>query len=387
MNYETVKSFSNERLEINRYEGILADLQRQARVVQQSLSQLNIGQSVIFSAGLTMNLFLSAYDVSTGAMTAGDFVMIQALFMQLAGPLFNMGTFFREIDQSSVDVEDLFHMLKQQPVVREKPDARPFQFKKGEIVFENLGFKHYIYNDQGHPLADKGKVAVAPEKMLEEKQLFQNFDLSIAPGTTNAIVGQSGFGKTTLMNLLFRIYDPSEGRILVDGQDISDLQFDSFRKYISIIPQNGILFNDTILFNLQYSNPDATLEEIIEVCKKCEIHGKIMKMKDGYQTNVGDLGGKISGGERQRILIARGLLKKHAKIFLFDEATSSLDAYTEKQITNQLDKLMKGKTVIYCAHRLSSIINVDKIHVLKDGCVVEQGTHSNLMAKSDSQYK
>lgn len=174
------------------------------------------------------------------------------------------------------------------------------------------------------------------------------------------------------------MYDPEEGRILIDGQDLKDLKFDSFRKYMSIIPQNGILFNDTILFNLQYGNTEASLEEIQEVCKKCEIHDKIMSMQDGYETQVGDLGGKLSGGERQRVLIARGLLKKDARIFLFDEATSNLDGQTEAHISNELDIIMKGHTVIYCAHRLSSIMNVDKIHVLKDGCVVEHGTHNQL---------
>ena len=174
------------------------------------------------------------------------------------------------------------------------------------------------------------------------------------------------------------MYDPEEGRILIDGQDLKDLKFDSFRKYMSIIPQNGILFNDTILFNLQYGNTEASLEEIQEVCKKCEIHDKIMSMQDGYETQVGDLGGKLSGGERQRVLIARGLLKKDARIFLFDEATSNLDGQTEAHISNELDNIMKGHTVIYCAHRLSSIMNVDKIHVLKDGCVVEHGTHNQL---------
>ena len=172
----------------------------------------------------------------------------------------------------------------------------------------------------------------------------------------------------------------------MDGQDIRDLKFDSFRRYISIIPQNGILFNDTILFNLQYGNPEASMEEIVEVAKMCEIHDKVMQMPDGYDTLVGDLGGKLSGGERQRVLIARGLLKKEAQIFLFDEATSNLDSYTEKMITNELDHLMRGKTVIYCAHRLSSIINVDKIHVLKDGRVFEEGTHNELLSSPGSAY-
>ena len=186
--------------------------------------------------------------------------------------------------------------------------------------------------------------------------------------------------------MLFRIYDPSVGSIIIDGQDIRDLKFDSFRKYISIVPQNGILFNDTILFNLQYGNPEASNEEIFEIAKKCEIHNKIMDMPDGYDTQVGDLGGKLSGGERQRILIARGLLKKDAKIFLFDEATSNLDSYTEKVISGELDTMMKGKTVIYCAHRLSSIMNVDKIHVLQNGHVCETGRHYELLQREGSVY-
>ena len=263
-------------------------------------------------------------------------------------------------------------MLKQNPVVQEGKNE--FQFKKGEVEFQDLGFKHYMFSKE------------ESEEVMREKLLFQNFNLKIEPGTTNAIVGQSGFGKTTLLNLLFRIYDPSEGKILIDGQDIKDLQYKSFRKYVSIIPQNGILFNDTILFNLQYGNPDASLKEIQEIAKKCEMHDSIMQMQDGYDTQVGDLGGKLSGGERQRILIARGLLKKDAKIFLFDEATSNLDSYTEKMITNELDHLMKGKTVIYCAHRLSSIINVDKIHVLRDGKVQETGTHYKLLSDPNSIY-
>lgn len=192
-------------------------------------------------------------------------------------------------------------MLKQQPVVKEKEDAVDFEYRAGGIQFQNLGYTHYIL-DSNKPEVDEKKagkhVEPAAAGTVEEKRLFQNFSLTIEPGTTNAIVGQSGFGKTTLLNLLFRIYDPSEGKILLDGQDLSDLKFDSFRKYISIIPQNGILFNDSVLFNLKYGNPDATMEQIIDVAKKCEIHDKILQMADGYDTVVGDLGGKLSGGER-----------------------------------------------------------------------------------------
>ena len=239
--------------------------------------------------------------------------MIQALFLQLAGPLHNVGTLFREIDQSTIDIEDLYILLNSSPKVEEKKDAEDFEFKEGKIKFQNLKFHH--------------ENIISKDKEKEpNKVLFEDFNLEIQPGTSNAIVGESGFGKTTLFNLLLRIYDPVEGQVTIDDQNVSDLKFDSFRKHIAVIPQNGALFNDSILFNLQYGNPDATLEEIQEVAKKCKIHDKIIQMEDGYQTQVGDLGGIISGGERQRLLIARALLKKDANIFLFDEATSNLDS-------------------------------------------------------------
>jgi len=210
--------------------------------------------------------------------------------------------------------------------------------------------------------------------------------LKIEPGTTNAIVSPVGFDKTTLFNLLMRLYETENGKILLDGQDIADLKFQSFRKYIAMVPQSGNLFNDTIIGNLKYSDPDAEMWDVIDVCKKCQIHDKIMSMKDGYYSKVGDLGGVLSGGERQRIVIARSLLKKDAQIFLFDEATSALDSATEKQIADELDTMMVGKTVIYCAHRLSSIKNVQRIHVLSDGKVEETGSHEELIAKEDSIY-
>ena len=199
-------------------------------------------------------------------------------------------------------------------------------------------------------------------------------------------MGPSGFGKTTMLHLIMRIFDPNNGSVLIDGQDIKDLKFESFRKYIAVVPQNGILFNDTVEFNLKYGNQDATQEDLERVAKQCCIHDRIVSMTDGYKTQVGDLGSKLSGGERQRILIARALLKKDAKIFLFDEATSNLDAHTEQSITSELDQIMKGKTVIYCAHRLSSIINADMIHVVKNGKLAEQGTHAELLNDAQSSY-
>lgn len=376
MNYETVKAFNKEKFELTRYQALLEKLKGTAMQVQTTLSKLNVGQSLIFSTGLTINLVLAAWDVSNGRLTPGDFVMIQALFMQLAGPLFNMGTLFREIDQSQVDVEDLFFMLKQQPVIKEKEGAVAYEYRGGEIELRNVSFKHLLTDSKNGEVSSSKK----------NEYMFENLSLKIKPGTSNAIVGHSGFGKTTMINMITRLYDPSAGSVLLDGQDLKDLSFESYRKHIAVIPQNGILFNDTVLFNLSYGNPGATLEEIQEVAKKCQIHDRILQMEEGYNTKVGDLGGKLSGGERQRILIARALLKKDARIFLFDEATSNLDAHTERDITDELDEMLTSKTVIYCAHRLSSIVNVDNIFVLADGKVAEQGTHWDLIENEGSLY-
>ena len=270
MNYETVKSFNNERLENNRYSTLLEKLRTNAVDVQFSLSQLNIGQSMIFLTGLSINLMMAANEVCNGTMTPGDFVMISAYFTQLAGPLFNMGTLFREVAQSQVDMEDLFNMLQQKPRVKESPDARDFEFKQGAIEFKGVSF--------GHPLEE------SQEHKAEMQYLFRDLDLKIEPGTTNAIVGPSGFGKTTMLHLLYRIFDPANGSIFIDGQDVKDLKFESFRKYISVVPQNGILFNDTIEFNLRYGNQDATQEDIEKIAIQCSIHERIMSMPDGYQT-------------------------------------------------------------------------------------------------------
>eukprot|EP00347_Sterkiella_histriomuscorum_P008473 403344961 len=361
MNYETVKSFGKEEKELNIYEQLLNKLKKTAEQVQITLGKLNVSQSVVFSVGMTVNLLMAARDVSLGIFTPGDFVMLQTLFIQLAGPLFNMGTLFREIDQSQVDVEDLYLMLRTVPRIQEKVDAKDLQFQQGKIELRNVSFKHYI--DQNKDEKDSNS--------FQERFLFQNLSIEIQPGTTNAIN---------------RIYDPHEGQILIDDQDIKDLKFHSYRKYIAVIPQNGILFNDTILHNLRYGNDEATFEEVVEIAKKCQIHEKIISMEKGYETQVGELGSKLSGGERQRILIARGLLKKDAQIYLFDEATSNLDAHTERDITEALEEIMVGKTVIYCAHRLSSIINCDNIYVLHEGKVAEQGTHFELLDNEHSLY-
>eukprot|EP00347_Sterkiella_histriomuscorum_P015496 403356809 len=382
MNFETVKNYNNEKLESQRYQKLLNKIKASTLFIQETLTKLNVGQQAIYSLGLTINLLMSAWDVSNGRLTSGDFVMLQALFLQLSGPLSNMGTLFRQLDQSQVEMEDLYFVIKQQPLVRESPNAVPFQYKEGKIELKNLNFKHVLSNIT---YDKKGKMQVR-DKTFAQLYLFNDLTISIKPKSTNAIVGYSGFGKTTLLNLMTRIYDPEEGQVLIDGQDLKDLTFESFRKYISVVPQNGILFNDSILFNLKYGNPQASMEEVIEIAKKCSIHETILKMEHGYDTQCGDLGSKLSGGERQRILIARALLKKDSEIFLFDEATSNLDPHIESTIADCLDEMLRDKTVIYCAHRLSSIINVDNIFVMADGKVAEQGTHWELMHREGSLY-
>jgi len=292
-----------------------------------------------------------------------------------------MGVMFRELDESQVQLEDLFVILGNRPSVIEKPDAKEYEYKGGNIEFRNV---HYSYPKSILPQRpDTAKNA--NDNYVVRENLFDGLSLKIEKGTTNAIVGPSGFGKTTLFNLLFRIYDPTQGEVYVDGQNLKDMKIKGFRQHITIVPQNGILFNDTILYNLKYGRPDASLEDIIEVAKQCQIHDRIMEMPDGYDTNVGDLGSKLSGGERQRLLIARALLKK-ADIYLFDEATSSLDSHNEKLITEQLENILVGKTAIFCAHRLSSVMGVDKIHVLGGGKVVESGSHNKLLSNPNSAY-
>lgn len=342
MNYDTVKYFGNEKLEYDRYHKIQQEIFKVAMKVQYSLANLNGGQQVLFALGMTVNLMLACGDIYAGVLTPGDFVMIQALFMQIAQPLHFMGTIFRGIEESQVNVEDLFLILKMQKAVIEKPDCKDFEFKKGDIEFRDVKYS-YVKSEN----KDGSEV---------RETLFKGINFKLKGGCTNAIVGPSGFGKTTIFNLIYRIMDADQGEILIDGQNLKDLRINSFRSRISIVPQNGILFNDTIRFNLQYGNTAATQEEIERACRCCNIHDRIMEMEDGYDTHVGDLGGKLSGGERQRILIARSLVKNF-DILLLDEATSSLDSKNEKFIIENLENNLNNKTIIYCAHRLSSIMN------------------------------
>lgn len=332
MNYDTVKYFGNEKLEYNRYHKVQQEIYKVAMKVQHSLANLNSGQQCLFALGMTVNLLLACSDIYAGVLTPGDFVMIQALFMQIAQPLHFMGTIFRNLDESQVNVEDLFLILKMQKAVKEKPDAKPYKHINGDIEFKDI--RYTFVKDETR----------SGEEIKET--LFKNINFRLQGGRSNAIVGPSGFGKTTIFNMIYRIMDPDHGQVLIDGQDVKDLKIASFRDRISIVPQNGNLFNDTIRFNLQYGNLSANQDDIEKACKACNIHDRIMEMQEGYDTHVGDLGGKLSGGEKQRILIARALLKD-SDILLLDEATSSLDSYNEKLIIDRLEKNHGNKTLIY----------------------------------------
>ena len=342
LNYDTVKYFGNEDLEFQRYSRVQEEIYKVAMKVQYSLANLNAGQQCLFALGMTINLLLACNDIAAGKLTPGDFVMIQALFMQISQPLHFMGTIFRNLDESQVKVEDLFLILKMKKAVIEKPDAKDYVHKNGDIEFRDI---RYTY------VKDETKEG---EEIKET--LFKKINFKLQGGKSNAIVGPSGFGKTTIFNMIYRIMDSDQGQILIDDQDIKDLKVSSFRDRISIVPQNGYLFNDTIRFNLQYGNLSASQEDIERICKECNIHNRIMEMQDGYDTHVGDLGGKLSGGEKQRILIARAILKD-SDIILLDEATSSLDSYNEKLIIDSIERNLGKQTLVYCAHRLSSIMN------------------------------
>jgi ABC-type bacteriocin/lantibiotic exporter with double-glycine peptidase domain len=311
-----------------------------------------------------MNLLLASYGVYSGKLSAGGFILANALYSRLDSPLHNLGNLFRQMNLSTVDIEDLYKIMQTESLVTDKPDAADFQFKKGKIVLKNVSF---AYKD-------------------EERKVLKGVDLEIQPGKFNCIIGKSGEGKSTLLSLITRTYDPVSGSVEIDGQNLKDVKANSFKKHVAVIPQNGILFDDTILYNLQYGNPDASMEEIIEVAKKCKIHHKISEMEGGYNCRVGELGDKLSGGEKQRILIARSLLSKEKEIFLMDEFTSNLDPSTEAKIIEELKEMLEGKTVVYCAHRERVVKKSDVVHVMKEGKVVESGDYYELESRPWKEF-
>lgn len=356
LNYETVKYFNNEQHESARFDKALQRYQVAAIKNRISLAFLNTGQSVIISLGLVIAMLYAGFGVQHHTLTVGDFVAINAYMIQLYTPLFMLGFAYREVKIALVNVSQMFELLDVPCEVSDKPQASDLVFTKGEIVFEDVDF---FYNPT--------------------RQILKQVSFTVPAGKTVAIVGSSGAGKSTISRLLFRFYDATRGRILIDGQNIRDVTQESLRRLIGIVPQDTILFNDTIEYNIAYGSPNSSKEEIIEAATSAQIHNFIEILPEGYATRVGERGLKLSGGEKQRVAIARTLLKK-PRVFLFDEATSALDTRTEKQIQVSLKKISKDHTTLIIAHRLSTIVDADQIIVLDNGEIAERGTHLELLA-------
>ena len=356
LNFETVKYFSNEAHEARRYDEALRVYAKAAVKSETSLACLNVGQTAIISVGVSMMMIMAAMGVRSGAMTVGDFVLVNAYLIQLYMPLNWLGTVYREIKQSLIDMEQMFRLLGVPQDVADRPGAKPLRLAGAEITFQGVGFGY----DPRRPI-------------LEE------VSFTIPAGRALAIVGPSGSGKSTIGRLLFRFYDVTEGQILVDGQDIREVSQASLHAAIGIVPQDTVLFNDTILYNIAYGNPEATRDEVEEAARLARIDQFIRDLPDGYETRVGERGLKLSGGEKQRVAIARTILKRPA-ILVFDEATSALDTHTEKAIQASLAEVSTNRTTLMIAHRLSSVVDADEILVLDQGRVVERGRHAALLA-------
>ncbi|MEM9230258.1 MAG: ABC transporter ATP-binding protein/permease [Pseudomonadota bacterium] len=363
LNFETVKYFGAEDREAARYDASMAEYEKAAVVTQQSLAGLNLGQAVLITGGLVGVMVLGANAVQNGVLTVGQFVMVNAYMIQITMPLNFLGTVYREIRQALVDMGEMFDLLEVQAEIADKPDALPLEVSGAHIAFEAVAFS---YSDT--------------------RPILHDLNLEVEAGKTVAVVGPSGSGKSTIGRLLFRFYDVASGRLTIDGQDLRDVTQASLRAAIGVVPQDTVLFNETIRYNIAYGRPDATWEEVQAAARSAQIHDFILSLPDGYDTTVGERGLKLSGGEKQRVGIARTLLKD-PPILLLDEATSALDTETERDIQESLKAMGKGRSVIMIAHRLSTVVDADQIVVLENGHVIERGTHEALLARAGRYAK
>ncbi len=361
LNFETVKYFGNEEHEARRYDTSLRRYEKAAVRSKTSLSALNIGQGAIIAVGLTCLMIMAGQGMVSGSMGLGDFVLVNTYLIQLFLPLNFLGFVYREIKQSLIDMEAMFSLLDKTAEVRDVPDAPPLQVSDGTVSFDQVNFGYD-----------------------PRRSILEDLSFTVPAGHTVAIVGASGAGKSTISRLLLRFYDVDQGHIVIDGQDIREVSQNSLRAAIGTVPQDTVLFNDTVYYNIAYGRPDATPSEVEEAARMARIHGFVVSLPDGYQTIVGERGLKLSGGEKQRVAIARTILKK-PDILLFDEATSALDSHTEKEIQESLRSLSADRTTLVIAHRLSTVVDADEILVLDAGHVVERGRHRELLA-ADGLY-
>jgi ATP-binding cassette, subfamily B, heavy metal transporter len=357
LNYETVKYFGAEDRESQRYDKSMARYEDASIKAYTSLAVLNAGQALIFTLGLAAVMVLCAYEIAAGTKTVGDFVLINAMMIQLYQPLNFMGMVYREIKQALIDIETMFSILAREPEIKDVPGAQPLKVARGDVRFENVVF------------------AYEPAR-----RILKGISFDVPAGKTVAVVGPSGAGKSTISRLLYRFYDLSGGRITIDGQDIAKVTQKSLRHAIGMVPQDTVLFNDTIRYNIRYGRWEASDAEVEEAARLAQIDGFIRLAPKGYETEVGERGLKLSGGEKQRVAIARTILKG-PPILLLDEATSALDSHTEKEIQDALERVSTGRTTLVIAHRLSTIVSADEIIVLDQGEIVERGTHYQLLAK------
>ncbi|XKL64709.1 hypothetical protein PGB90_004795 [Kerria lacca] len=364
INYETVKYFNNELYESEQYDHALKKYEDASLKTNTSLALLNFGQNIIFSAAITYAMLLAVNNITNGTLTVGDLVMINGLLFQLSVPLGFLGSVYREVRQALIDMQTMFTLMTKSPVIKDTSSAQRLNLTTSdtEIEFRNVNFSY-----------------------VPGKPVFQNLSFVVPAGKKIAIVGGSGSGKTSIVRLLYRFFEPDSGEILISGKNIKDLELDTLRKSISVVPQDCVLFHNTIMYNLQYGNLKKSSQDVYQAAKLADLHDSILKWPAGYQTQVGERGLKLSGGEKQRVAIARAILKE-SPILIFDEATSSLDSITELNILDALKRATQDKTSICIAHRLSTVMDADEILVIKNGKLAERGTHQHFLNNPESIY-